>query len=324
MILGTLAVKKLPTGFTRRAAIIQNLTLFGLLFFLGVEIGSIDGILDQLVSIGSISLCVGSFSVAGSCLVGFLASLLFDRKSSSIIDDKGKTFQQAIHVSVRDVNELYGEKPSKEKKNLHSILKHIFLIIREPLLFLSIVFLGLICRLLIPSLPFSDSIISYLLYALLFFSGMGIGSSGLSLKKLLASPWMLLLPLWTVLGTYLGALLVPFFCNLTLSQALGISSGFGWYSLSGVMIANLGFPVLGSISFLSNVFRESLSFFLIPMFAHLGRFWFYPAVCAGGATTMDVTLPLLSSRFGSALAIPSLYHGLMTTILAPLLISVFF
>jgi uncharacterized membrane protein YbjE (DUF340 family) len=135
---------------------------------------------------------------------------------------------------------------------------------------------------------------------------------------------MLLLPLWTLLGTYLGALFVPFFTNLTLVESLGVSSGFGWYSLSGILITDLGFPLLGSIAFLSNVFRESLTFFLVPLFGRLGRLWYYPAVCAGGATTMDVTFPLLSSEFGSALTIPTMYHGVIMTLLVPVLIPLFF
>ena len=133
-----------------------------------------------------------------------------------------------------------------------------------------------------------------------------------------------MLPVWTILGTYLGAFGLSFFTDFTIKQSLGLSSGFGWYSLSGIMISDLGYPILGSISFLSNIFRESFSFFLIPFFSNFGRRFYYPSVCIGGATTMDVTLPIIVTHFGTSVMIPTMYHGLFMTLIVPFLIPLFF
>jgi len=101
-------------------------------------------------------------------------------------------------------------------------------------------------------------------------------------------------------------------------------SGFGWYSLSGILISDLGYPILGSVSFLVNLLRESFAFFLIPLLGRLGRRYFYPAVCTAGATSMDVTLVLLTSHFGTKVIIASIYHGVIMSLVAPLLIPLFF
>lgn len=325
LVLGVLLAKKLTKTHIKRASIFQSFTLYGLLFSLGIEIGAIDKILEKLQTIGGYAFTVSLFNVAGSCLVGFLASLLLERKYLKLVDDKGRVSLPGVNVTVRDINTVLDEEKSTQP-NVHlSLARRIFLILREPLFLISIVILGMLSRLFTPLFNnFSPNIVTYLLYALLFFSGIGLGSSNMHLKEILSSPLMLLLPLWTLVGTYLGALFVPLVTHLTLIESLGISSGFGWYSLSGILITDLGFPLLGSIAFLSNVFRESLTFFLVPLFGKLGRLWYYPAVCAGGATTMDVTLPLLSSEFGSALTIPTMYHGVVMTLLVPLLIPLFF
>jgi len=103
-----------------------------------------------------------------------------------------------------------------------------------------------------------------------------------------------------------------------------LSSGFGWYSLSGIMITDLGYPLLGSISFLSNIFRESITFFLIPFFSKFGRRFFYSSICIGGATTMDVTLPIIITHYGPTSMIPAMYHGMIMSLLVPFLIPLFF
>jgi uncharacterized membrane protein YbjE (DUF340 family) len=146
----------------------------------------------------------------------------------------------------------------------------------------------------------------------------------ISFKGVFADRSLFFLPLYTILGTYVGALGVFLFTPYTLSQVIGMLSGFGWYSLSGILITDLGYPVLGSISFLSNLLRESFSFFLIPLFGRLGRRYYYPAVCTAGATSMDVTLVLLSSHFGTRTMVGSIYHGVIMSLVAPLLIPLFF
>jgi uncharacterized membrane protein YbjE (DUF340 family) len=309
------------------AAKLQVVNLYCLLFFMGINTGSIEGILTKLDTIGARAFLVAATNILGSIAVALIASFLIDRKSGLAVDSSGKIDTDKVNVTSKDVNEILGGEISEEGKELlkkHKI-QRLFMIIKEPVLLISIVILGMFAKLFTGAFEwFEPSVITYLLYALLFFSGISIVSSDLKIKEVFSSPWLLLLPVWTILGTYLGAMILPFVTPYTIKESLGLSSGFGWYSLSGIMITDLGYPILGSISFLANVFRESLTFFLIPLLAKFGRKFYYPSVCSGGATTMDVTLPILTSHFGVSTMVSSMYHGLTLTILVPFLIPLFF
>jgi uncharacterized membrane protein YbjE (DUF340 family) len=126
-----------------------------------------------------------------------------------------------------------------------------------------------------------------------------------------------------VLGTYLGALAIPLFTELSLRDSLAVVSGFGWYTLSGVLLSDLGSPQLGAISFLSNLFRESAAFVLIPLLASFS-FPSIAGVTIAGATSMDVTLPLLKKSFSDSVVPLAIVHGGVITLLAPFLIPFWF
>ena len=64
-----------------------------------------------------------------------------------------------------------------------------------------------------------------------------------------------------------------------------------------------------TISFLSNVFREVLTFLLVPVLA--GRN-VYTAIAPAGATAMDTTLPLLSKYTDSKTAILAFVSGVIS------------
>jgi uncharacterized membrane protein YbjE (DUF340 family) len=141
------------------------------LFFLGVEIGSIDRILEKLRTIGGYAFLISLFNVAGSCFVGFLASVLFERKKLKIVDEFGHVSSQGVKITVRDVKTFLDTPPKGTfpKRNV-SLVRRIFLILREPLFLISIVIVGMLLRLFTPYLNhFTSSVVTYLLYALLFF-----------------------------------------------------------------------------------------------------------------------------------------------------------
>ena len=108
----------------------------------------------------------------------------------------------------------------------------------------------------------------YVLYALMFQVGIGIGSNK-KLKELVKSlrPKMLLVPMATIVGT----LLFSAFASLLLSQwsvfdCMAVGSGFAYYSLSSILITQFKEPSiglqlateLGTIALLANIFREMM------------------------------------------------------------------
>ncbi|WP_320129086.1 lysine exporter LysO family protein [uncultured Sphaerochaeta sp.] len=286
--------------FARMISVAQTIVVWALLFFMGVNTGNIEGIVSKLGTIGFSALACTLCGVLGTICISFFACKIFNRNAG----------EQPIAIA-----------PRKEG----SLVRRIWDIVKEPLFLVGIVLSGMFLRLATPLFNwFHSSLISYLLYAMLAFVGMGLVFQNTNFKGMFSHKELLLLPVFTIVGTYLGALFVPLLTSFTIKESLGIVSGFGWYSLSGVLITDLGFPVLGSVSFISNLLRESLSFFLIPFFGRLGKQFYYPAVCTAGATSMDVTLPLLSTHFGSSTVVSNIYHGVIMSLVAPLLIPLFF
>ena len=301
LIIGMLCARAAGLNrFQKSTAILQTTLVWLLLFFMGVNTGGIEGITTQFGTIGLSALVLTLLGVAGT--------VVFSLAVSSIVTPPAG--DEGIAIAKR-----------KEQ----SLLRRLYDIVKEPLVLVGIVVLGLTLRLSTPLFDwFQSSLVTYLLYTLLFFVGMGMVHKQISFKGVLADKSLFLLPFYTIAGTYLGALLAPLLTDYTIREAWGMLSGFGWYSLSGILISDLGFPILGSISFLANLLRESFSFFLIPFFGRLGKRYYYPAVCTAGATSMDVTLVLLSSHFGTRTMLGSIYHGVIMSLAAPILIPLFF
>ncbi len=160
------------------------------------------------------------------------------------------------------------------------------------------------------------------LIALLFLIGFDIGNNKESLRTLFkADRFTLLVPMGTVLGTLFGGYLAALITGLYVRDGLAIASGFGWYSLSAVMIAQAKGADLGAIAFLSNVFRETITLLTVPFIAkHFGA---YAAVAPGGATTMDVTLPVIEKYAGKKAAVTGFVHGVILSGLAPVFVPLF-
>lgn len=169
---------------------------------------------------------------------------------------------------------------------------------------------------------YSDNLTTYMLYLLLLLIGYDIGRDKNTLSKLFSSDKKLFfIPLGTVIGTLIGGLSSAFVIGLSISDSLAISAGFGWYSLSAVIIADVRGGDLGSVAFLSNVFREIISIILIPLLVkYLGP---YASIPAGGATTMDTTLPLIEKYAGSSAAFVAFVHGFVLSLLVPFLVPLF-
>ena len=112
---------------------------------------------------------------------------------------------------------------------------------------------------------FIDSASSYMLLILLFSVGidMGLNKEVFTRIKELGFK-ILLIPFGVVVGSLCGGFLTAFLTQMPVKDSLAISAGLGWYSLSGIMITEAGNPVAGTIAFLSNVFREMLTFIVVP------------------------------------------------------------
>jgi uncharacterized membrane protein YbjE (DUF340 family) len=165
-------------------------------------------------------------------------------------------------------------------------------------------------------------LISWILYALLLTIGLSLGASGIPFGEVLTHPDLFLLPLATLAGTLLGGLTAGILLHIPAGTSLSLAAGFGWYSLSGVILTRLDGPAIGAVAFLSNMLRESMALFLIPL---LGRSRFaLLAIGVGGATSMDVTLVLTVRSVGEWSIPYCLASGGLLSLSVPILVPLLY
>jgi uncharacterized membrane protein YbjE (DUF340 family) len=163
----------------------------------------------------------------------------------------------------------------------------------------------------------------YVLCLLMFSVGISIGQDRNAFRQFRSlSPRMLFLPVMTVFGTYMGVMVVGlFFRERTLTEYLAVGSGFGYYSLSSILITQYKGVELGTIALLANIFREILTLLLAPwMVKYFGKL---ALISAGGATTMDTTFPVIVRNSGKEYSIVSIYHGFVMDFSVPFLVTLF-
>jgi len=174
----------------------------------------------------------------------------------------------------------------------------------------------------LPEHLFQNDYSLYALYLLMFLVGIGIGCNKKALTLIKEVNFkILLVPLSVIIGTYIGVSLFSLLqSNLSLIDSLAIGSGFGYYSLSSVLISEISNETLGVIALLSNITREIITLLLTPVFArYFGKL---APIASGGATAMDTTLPVITKYIGSDYAIISVFSGVVLTILVPFLIEI--
>ncbi len=161
----------------------------------------------------------------------------------------------------------------------------------------------------------------YALYLLMLLVGISIGADKSSLLLIKSQGLRLLLvPLATIIGTFAGVLLVVGLTgSLSIREGLAVGAGFGYYSLSSIIITQLHSEALGVVALLSNVIREIITLLLAPiMVVTLGRL---APITSAGATSMDTTLPIITASSGKEYAIIALFHGIILTVLVPMLVT---
>ncbi len=176
---------------------------------------------------------------------------------------------------------------------------------------------------LVPQTLLDDDISKYILYVLLFFVGIQIGAS----KNVFAVAKrfgfkIMLVPLATTVGTFAGVALVSLLLKeRSLADCLSVGAGFAYYSLSSILISEFRGAELGTVALLANIMREFIVLVFTPwMVKYFGKL---APICAGGATTMDTTLPIITKYSGSDYVVIALFHGMLIDFSVPLWVSFF-
>ncbi len=210
----------------------------------------------------------------------------------------------------------------------HFLFTSIFLkkrIVKNSLLIFIFFILGILCGIftLLPVKIIPTSFVAYVVYALIFFVGIGAGANVKVWHAVRRMHFkVVLVPLAVIGGTFMGVGLTSFLLSdIALNQALAVGAGFGYYSLSSVMISQMDGDFLGIIALISNLMREIITILLAPV---LVRFFGKIApIAVGGATSMDTTLAVITRASGSEYAVISIFSGMVLTLLVPLLVPLF-
>lgn len=164
-----------------------------------------------------------------------------------------------------------------------------------------------------------DMLISGTLGVLLFAVGVGLGMDREAARSLVTMKGrVLLLPLGVAVGSLAAAIVVGLALGQSWNEGAAVGAGFGWYSLSGILIANLHSTRLGTLAFLANVMREVLAILILPwVHRYLGDL---AAVAPAGATAMDVSLPVIVEVAGEEVGLVAFASGLALTLMVPILV----
>jgi uncharacterized membrane protein YbjE (DUF340 family) len=174
-----------------------------------------------------------------------------------------------------------------------------------------------------PESLLQNHISHYTLCALMFCVGVSIGNDRDIFKKIKTIPIKLaLLPLFTIIGTLAGCFVISLFLShRSAVDCMAVGSGFGYYSLSSILITEYKGSELGALGLLANINRELMALLLVPWFASF--FGKLAPISVGGATTMDTTLPIISKYTSKEFIIVAIYHGIVVDFSVPFLVTFF-
>ena len=272
-----------------------NITVYFLLILLGINVGGNSLLMSSMKTIGINALILAVGGIGGSVVF----ALVFEKL---VFRDKFKHTENLV-----------------EENGDFSPFKGSAIVLLSFVFGIVLGYYGL--------LPFNrennNTLIQYVLYFLLLFVGISIGSDKKALKFIKkAGKRSVMFPLFTVGGTLLGSVIAVLFVKgITLGEAAAVGSGFGYYSLSSVIIAEIKNDTIATIALIANIVREVFTLAFAPLIAAV--FGKFGIIASGGATSMDTTLPVVVRFSGKNYAVISVFHGIVLTILVPFLVSFF-
>ncbi|MDT9587674.1 MAG: lysine exporter LysO family protein [Candidatus Arsenophonus melophagi] len=171
------------------------------------------------------------------------------------------------------------------------------------------------------------SLLSYIKYGtevtlicLLLLVGCHLRNSGMYLRQILINGRGAIIAVIVAISALIGGILAASLLGLPTKVGLAIAAGYGWYSLTGILLTNAYDPVIGSTAFFNDFMRESTAIMLIPLIINQFR---STALGICGSTSMDFTLPILQHSAGVSIVPAAIIHGFVLSLLTPLLIAFF-
>ena len=262
--------------------------VFVILGLIGIELSQVEGLGSQ---IGEIALYVTVLSIL-TVGTGLFALMLFDH-----------------------MRPWHAKKPSVKSK-AHRVS------IRGSLAQVFCVAIGMIIGYLLPAdyMP-PENTMTVLLMILILLVGIGLKGSGITLKEVLLNRRGVEMSIIFTLSVLVGGLIFALmFIDVSWTKGLALASGFGWYSLSAIVMTDAYGAVWGSVALFNDLVREFFALLFIPVFMRK-----YPsaAVGLGGATSLDFTLPIIQQSGGLKVVPLAISFGFIINIVSPVLMVFF-
>ena len=161
------------------------------------------------------------------------------------------------------------------------------------------------------------------LWLLMFLVGISVGLNKSVFQKVKEYHLrVLIIPLSITAASVAAGFLCAPITGMPLAESVCITSGMGWYSLTGIMLTDLAGAEVGAVAFLGNLMREMLSFLVIPWIAkHMNH---YTAIAPAGATSEDTTLSMLVRYTREEIVVLAVFNGVLCSAAVPLLIRFFY
>ncbi|KXO07406.1 putative surface protein [Moritella sp. JT01] len=285
LILGYLVELK-QTKHIHWINVCTNKMIYVILFLMGISLSHLDNFAQNIQNIG-----LYSFTVLSCVSIANLMALWgLDKRLTKTIAGEGESLSK-----------------------WHLIL--------ESLQLICVIAAGFILGLFVSSeLIEIDAISEGALVLLLLFIGCQLRNSGMKLREILLNTWGIKIAVVVMLSSWLGGMAAALFLGIPLANGLALASGFGWYSLSGILLTDGLSPVYGGAAFIIDLGRELVAILIIPSLIRL-----YPSTAIGyaGATAMDFTLPMIQKSGGNGYVPLAIVSGFILSLSSPLFISVF-
>lgn len=237
--------------------------VFFILALIGIELSQVEGLGNQVTEI-ALYVAVLSVLTIGA---GLFSLMLFDNMRP------------------------WQAKKNKTKSKEHSVS------IRGSLaqVFCVVIGMGIGYVLPVAYMP-PENTMTIMLMVLILLVGIGLKGSGITLKEVLLNKRGVEMSVIFTLAILVGGLVFALiFSEVSWTKGLALASGFGWYSLSAIVMTDAYGAVWGSVALFNDLIREFFALIFIPVFMRQ-----YPsaAVGLGGATSLDFTLPIIQQSGG--------------------------
>lgn len=158
----------------------------------------------------------------------------------------------------------------------------------------------------------------HLIYVMVLLIGVELVE--VPLARIWRDPAAWAVPLLVIGGSVLGGLGAALWTGEPVRVALAMARGFGWVTLSSVLVSNALGDEYGAITMVTDMLRELMAITALYLF---GARFSRESIGLCGATALDATLPLIRAQCGMGVVPLALLSGLVLTLLSPVFIVLF-